>query len=491
MQTTAAHDHATGSHAWWPYGPSWNSLKTHRTPRWFQEAKFGIYTHWGIYCVPARGPNATWYPYNMYREGTPQNAYHVQTYGDPSRFGYKDFIPQFTAEKFDPDEWADLFRRSGARYAGPVGEHHDGFCMWDTQYSDWSAAKMGPRRDVVGLLEKAIRRQGLKFLVALHHAENWWFFPHWKKEYDTADPAYAGLYGEPHDLDGNVGKEFFEQTRPSARFLATWQAKIVELIDRYAPDALWFDFGLRGVPDQYKQEFLAYYFNRAHARGQEVAVTYKDFDLAPGSGVVDLELGRMHHLTYNEWITDTTIDDGSGWGYLRDTQYKSTSALVHYLVDNVSKNGYLLLNVGPRPDGTLPEQAHELLAGMGRWLEVNGEAIYGTTNWVAFGEGPTQVAPGAAFNEKKVGGFTAQDIRFTVKDDALYATCLGWPGAQVTIATLKSLYPAEIVSVKMLGSPQELKWSLGEAGLTIETPAEKPCEHAYVFKIVRGDPYPA
>jgi len=220
-------------------------------------------------------------------------------------------------------------------------------------------------------------------------------------------------------------------------------------------------------------------------------VTYKDFDLAPGSGVVDLELGRMHHLTYNEWITDTTIDDGSGWGYLKDTSYKSATTLVHYLVDNVSKNGYLLLNVGPRPDGTLPEQAHDLLGSIGRWLAINGEAIYGTTNWVSYGEGPTQMVPGAAFNEKKFGPFNASDVRFTVKDEVLYATCLGWPGAQVTIAALKSLYPGEIRSVSMLGSPHALHWSLGEAGLTIETPAERPCEHAFVFKIVRGDPYPA
>jgi alpha-L-fucosidase len=254
---------------------------------------------------------------------------------------------------------------------------------------------------------------------------------------------------------------------------------------------LWFDFGLRGVPERYKQEFLAYYYNKAHATGREVAVTYKWFNLAPGAGVVDLELGRMHDLTYNEWITDTTIDDGSGWGYLKETTYKSATTLVHYLVDNVSKNGYLLLNVGPRPDGTLPEQAHDLLKSIGRWMQVNGESIYGTTNWIAYGEGPTQMEKGGAFNEKDIGGFTANDFRFAVKDNVLYATCLGWPGAQATIATLKSLYPAEIRSVTMLGSDQELKWSLGDAGLTIETPAEKPCEHAFVFKIVRGDPYPA
>jgi len=494
---TTSNDRAALDHsADWPYRPTWNSLKTHHTPRWFQEAKFGIYTHWGVYSVPAFrdpavGQDVAWYPSNMYREGTPQYEHHVKTYGDPSRFGYKDFIPMFTAEKFDPDEWAELFKQAGARYAGPVGEHHDGFCMWDTRYSEWSAARMGPRRDVVGELEKAIRRQGLKFLVALHHAENWWYYPHWKTAYDTADPRYAGLYGEPHNEDGqNIGPDFFDQARPSQKFLETWRNKIVELIDRYGPDMLWFDFGLRGLPGHYKQEFLAHYFNWAHTQGREVAVTYKKHDLAPGVGVVDLEAGRMPTLTYHEWITDTTIDDSRAWGYLKDTPYKSTTSLVHYLVDNVSKNGHLLLNVGPRPDGTIPARGAEVLRGIGRWLAVNGESIFGTTSWMTHGEGPTQMTTGGSGNEGEVAGFTAQDVRFTTQDNVLYATCLGWPGVEITIATLKDLYPAEIEAVTMLGSGQPLKWRLDEAGLTIETPAERPCEHAYVFKIVRGRPYP-
>ena len=170
--------------------------------------------------------------------------------------------------------------------------------------------------------------------------------------------------------------------------------------------------------------------------------------------------------------------------------YSSLSNIVvHYLVDNVSKNGYLLLNVGPRPDGTIPEQGYELLKGIGTWLEVNGESIYGTTNWTTYGEGPTQMEKGGSFNEKEIAGFTAKDVRFTVKDNILYATCLGWPGAEITVETLQLLYPAEIRSVTMLGSDQELKWSLNDAGMTIETPAQRPCEHAYVFKIVRGQPY--
>src|SRR5262249_29767114 len=332
------------------YHPDWRSLQTHPTPQWFREAKFGVYTHWGVYSVPAYGPNATWYPHRMYQERTPQHEHHVRTYGDPATFGYKDFVPLFTGEGFDRDEWAAHFHRAGARFAGPVGEHHDGFCMWETRYSAWNAARMGPKRDVVGALERAIRGQGMKFLVALHHAENWWFYPHWKPQYDTADPRYTDLYGEPHDLGGPPGTGFFEQSKPSRTFLVRWQAKNFELIDKYQPDVLWFDFGLRGVPEVYKQALLAYYYNKEAAWGRGVVVAFKGYDLGPGSGVVDLELGRMDRLTHHEWITDTTVDDGEGWGYLRETAYKSTTTLVHYLVDNVSKNGYLLLSVGPKPD---------------------------------------------------------------------------------------------------------------------------------------------
>jgi alpha-L-fucosidase len=425
----------------------------------------------------------------MYREGTPQYEYHVKTYGHPSKFGYKDFIPMFTGEKFDPDEWAELFKEAGARFAGPVAEHHDGFALWDTQFSEWNAAKMGPKRDVVGELEKAIRKQGMRFLTAFHHAENWWFYPHWKKEYDTADPRYAGLYGAPHNLEVAPGKGFFDQEPPTKEFLERWKGKILEVIDKYKPDIIWFDFGLRGVQEDYKKEAIAYYYNKETEWSKDLIITFKDYDLAPGTGVVDLELGRMSELTYHDWITDTTVDDGHGWGYLKETRYKSVGSLVHYLVDNVSKNGYLLLNVGPKPNGEIPEQAKEILVGIGKWLEINGEAIYGTTCWMACGEGPTQMKKTGAFSEDQEVQYTAKDVRFTAKDNVLYATCLGWPGEQVTIESLKKLYNSEIRSVKMLGIDTELEWSLTQEGLKIKTPAIKPCEHAYVFKIVRGRPF--
>jgi len=430
----------------------------------------------------------------MYRPGTEQYEYHVKTYGGPEKFGYKDFIPQFTGAKFDADQWAELFKKAGARFAGPVGEHHDGFTMWDTQYSEWKATRMGPKRDVVGELAKAMRAQDMRYMVALHHAENWWFFPHHNPAYDTADPRYAGLYGEPHDLGGIPDRqlrheEWWDFERPSLKFLERWKNKIQEVIDRYQPDLLWFDFGLRFIQEKYKKEFLAYYFNRAEEWGKEVVVTYKWHDLVPGAGVIDLELGRFDTLTYMDWITDTTVDAGHGWGYLQETPYKTPQNLIHYLIDNVSKNGYMLLNVGPRPDGSIPEEAQEILQAIGRWLEVNGEAIYGTTPWTIYGEGPTQMTKAGYFMEDQEVQYTPLDFRFTVKEDTLYAICLGWPAQEFTIEALGKLYPDEIQSVKLLGHAQELAWQWSPKGLKIFRPTQKPCEHAYVFKIERGQPY--
>lgn len=480
------------------YQPTWESLKQHQTSRWFQDAKFGIYTHWGVYCVPARGPNATWYPYNMYIEGTPQHEYHVKTYGHPGKFGYKDFIPMFTGEKFDADEWAEIFKGAGAQYAGPVGEHHDGFTMWDTRYSEWKATNMGPKRDVVAELAKAIRGQAMRFMVALHHAENWWFFPHWRKEFDTSDPANAGLYGEPHDLDWADNPPdhrhrdgyWHDMTPPSKAFLDAWKGKTVEVIDNFQPDLIWFDFGIRFIQEHYKREVLAHYYNQAEAWGKDVVVTYKWHDLAPGTGVIDLELGRFDKLTYHDWVTDTTVDDGHGWGYLKETAYKSLPTLIHYLVDNVSKNGQMLLNVGPKPNGEIPDDAKVLLKGIGRWLEVNGEAIYGTAPWMTYGEGPTQMKKAGYFMEDEEVHYTAQDIRFTAKDDVIYAICLGWPSEPVTIGTMKTLYAEEIAGVSMLGVEQPLTWSFNrQEGLRVIPPAQKPCEDAFVLKIERKRPY--
>ncbi len=469
------------------FQPFWNSLRNIAVPQWLRDGKFGIYTHWGIYSVPAYGKNGTWYAHNMYTKPDSDDAKHqIATYGPLEKFGYKDFIPMFTGSRFDPDEWAELFRNAGARFAGPVAEHHDGFAMWNTKYSEWNAAKMGPKRDVMGELEKAIKGHGLKFLTAFHHAAHWFYFPTWDKRYDVGNPRYSGLYGEIHEPGA----------LPDKKFLDEWKGKLIEVVDHYSPDVVWFDFGLRLIQQWYKETFVDYYFNRAAVEGKEVTVTYKNHNLTPGVGINDLELGQELEMTYAEWITDTTIDAGSAWGYVKDIGFKSVNELVTGLVDRVSKNGFLLLNVGPKPDGTIPEPARERLLAMGDWLRINGEAIYGTSPWLVAAEGPTKLAKNGPFNENNALHYTPQDIRFSCRDEYLYATVLAWPGDSTSITSLvpkgdtwAGLYPSEIESIRMLGSEEPIKWEFTKEALVLTTPRVKPCNDAFVYRIKLKRPF--
>ncbi|MHC4115200.1 MAG: alpha-L-fucosidase [Planctomycetota bacterium] len=413
------------------YEPTWESIRQYKEiPEWLRDGKFGIYTHWGPYAVHAYGSNTTWYSFGMYRDPEGEARKHFEeNFGKLTpEYGYKDLIPKFTAEKFDADEWAELFQKAGAKFAGPVAEHHDGFAMWDTKYSDWNAAKMGPKRDVVREFEQAVRKRDMKFVTAFHHAANWFFFPVWDEQYDAGDPKYSGLYGQPHKEGDMRNQEFIDE----------WYNKIIEVIDNYSPDFIWFDFALDQVPEGYVKDFLAYYYNDATEKGKEVVVTYKGNDVVPGTGVRDLELGQEASITYHEWITDSTVDDRGAWGYADDLIFKSPNRVIDNLVDRVSKNGYLLLNVGPKPDGTIPEEARDLLLEMGKWLEVNGDGIYGTTPWMIASEGPTNLGAvgDIGFNESNVV-YTSKDIRFTVKGDNLYATFLDWPGDYAVIQTLR------------------------------------------------------
>ena len=469
------------------YEATWTSLQNHRTPKWLREAKFGIYTHWGLYSVPACGPNGSWYARNMYHKDTPQFAYHEKTFGPATEFGYKDFIPMFTAEKFDPEEWAKLFKDSGAKFAGPVAEHHDGFSMWDSHSNPWNAARMGPKQDIVGRLETAIRDQGMKFMTAFHHFEQWWWYPHWRRDCDVSKQEYAGLYGPIHNLDSfdESANVWLEQDPPSGAFHNMWRTKIDEVLQGYQPDLLWFDFGLKWVQEDYKKQLLADYYNKEAEWGTDLALAYKNHDLVPGVALIDYELGRMDKLTYYDWITDTSVDDQGAWGFVKDAGFKKASTLVHNLVDNVSKNGYLLLNVGPKADGTIPDEAKSLLQSMGDWLRINGEAVYETTPWFVYGEGPTEMTEAGMFSEQHEVLYTAEDYRFTCTENAIYATCLGWPKGVSKIKSLGRLYAEEISSVTMLGSDERLSWDLSREGLEISVPKTKPCQHAFVYKITR------
>lgn len=476
------------------YEPNWNSLSTHPTPQWFKDAKFGVYTHWGPYSVPAFGFNGSWYPHFMYgqfnsgelagktddivKKMKDYQSYHIENYGDPTEFGYKDFIPMFTAEKFDAEEWADLFSKAGAQYAGPVAEHHDGFSMWDSKLTEWNASKMGPKRDVVGELEKAYRAAGMKFITTFHHSYNWWFFPTWDKRFDCSRPEYAGLYSRPHA----------EEEMPDKEYLDIWLGKLIEVIDNYKPDLLWFDFGLGKIKESYQKKFLSYYYNKEAEWGKELAVTFKQIgevmNMPPMTGIADYEVGNMTYLTHNMWLSDTNVDTGTGWTYVKWLGYKSPERLIHNLIDRVSKNGHLLLNIGPRADGSIPAPAKELLLEMGEWLRINGEAIYGTTPWHTSGEGPTKVKKGGEnFNEGDVPRFTADDIRFTSKGDDLYAICLGRSGDQIRIKSLGRKYTNEIKSVSILGLPKKLNYRMDQDGMLIDVPEKVPSKYATVFKI--------
>lgn len=450
-----------------PYQPTWDSLAGYEVPDWYQDAKLGIFVHWGVYAVPAF--DNEWYPRNMYQRDHPVFAQHRERWGPQSEFGYKDFIPMFRAERWDPQAWVELFARAGARYVVPVAEHHDGFPMYDCRFTGWSAARMGPRRDVIAELERVVRSRGLKFGVSSHRAFNWRYYAH-EPEFDTSRAEYAGLYGACHP----------EGMPASEEFIADWFGRTKELIDRFRPDVLWFDFGWHEEEfAPYRPQVAAYYYNRAHEWGKGVVLNYKD-TFPEGTAVLDIERGKLEDIREHYWQTDTSVSWRS-WGYLEDDELKEPATIIHDLADIVSKNGNLLLNVGPRPDGTIPEEVERLLLAVGEWLRVNGEAIYGARPWRRFGEGPTAVTPGH-MKEREAAAFTSEDVRFTRRGDHLYAICLGWAEREWRIGSLASA-AGRVKSVAMLGSREQVRWRQAEDGLRIAAPTSRPCDHAYVFRV--------
>ena len=452
--------------------------QSYKIPEWFKDAKFGVFIHWGVYAVPAFGNE--WYPRQMYQRGSKVYKHHLETYGELTEFGYKDFIPMFKAEKFSADEWVSLFKDSGIKYVVPVAEHHDGFSMYRSVRNKWNSVNMGPKKDIIGELKKASLKYGLHFGLSSHRAENAWFFNGGKSmPSDVQDTTYRSLYGELLEEPGGQTLDCPEGAGFNERSKKQWLAHTYELIDLYEPELMWFDWTVGKYPFQQTfYQFMAYYYNNAIDWNKGVVINTKT-GYGNNIQVFDIERGKSDKIREFPWQTDTSIGKKS-WGYIDGEVSKTPNQIIDDLVDIVSKNGNLLLNVGPKPDGTIVKEQQDVLLEIGGWLKVNGEAIYGTRPWTIATEG-TEIGTSGAFTDNTETQYTAQDIRFTTKDDVLYAISLGWSSEEITVRSIDE--NLKVNHVSMLGSNEELRWSQTSDGLKIHFPKEKPSEYAHALKI--------
>ena len=452
------------------FQPDWENISANYTvPEWFRDAKFGIFIHWGVYSVPAYINE--WYPRNMYQEGSSEYQHHIEKWGNHEEFGYKDFIPMFKAENFDADEWADLFIESGAKYVVPVAEHHDGFSMYDSEFNEWNAVKMGPKRDLLLEMKTSFEKKGLIFGLSSHRIENAWFFNGGKHFPSDVQDSTITLYGRRYENE--------KYTEDVAR---EWLRHTYELVDKYQPELFWFDWTVNNpVVMPYFNKFMAYYYNNAIDWGKEVVVNAKQ-GYPTNVLVWDMERGKSDKMMVFPWQTDTSVGKRS-WSYIEGEENKTPEQIVHDLIDIVSKNGNLLLNIGPKADGTITEEQKSVLREIGAWLTVNGEGIYGTRCWKKYGEGDTESTKGT-FTDHIATQYTSQDIRFTTKGDDFYAIVLNW-GESVKVRSLnkENVGDAAIKSVTMLGSDEAVEWEQQEDGLVLKFPESRPCKFAYTFKI--------
>ena len=470
-----------------PYKDQWDSLSKHPVPQWFKKAKFGVFIHWGIYSVPAFGDE--WYARKMYMKGSPTFEHHVKTYGPQKQFGYKDLILLFKAEKFDAREWARIFKESGAEYVVPVAEHHDGFQMYKSEISHWNAMEMGPKRDILEELGAALAEQGLVNGASSHRAEHWFFMGHGREfDSDIQEPMHRGDFYWPampepdhHDL--------FSKPAPTEEFLQDWLVRTCELIDNYCPKLLYFDWWIQHQAFRpYLKKLAAYYYNRAAEWNEEVLINYKHDAFMFGTAVPDIERGQFAEAKPYYWQTDTSVALNS-WCYTENNQYRSAAEILCDLVDIVSKNGNLLLNIGPKADGTIPEKDASILREIGKWLKINGEAIYGTHLWRKYGEGPTQVIEGQ-FSDRIKKNFTSEDIRYTMKGNDLYATVMRCSrNGQYRFQALgrkdashEPNFAGIIENVSLLGFDSPCIWTRDESGLYVNV-ENVQSEYPIVFRI--------
>lgn len=468
------------------YKDNWESLSSYRVPEWYNKMKFGIFIHWGIYSVPAFG--SEWYSRNMYIQGSKEFEHHRKVYGEHKEFGYKDFIPMFQAEKFNAKEWANVFKKAGAQYVIPVAEHHDGFQMYKSDLSHWNAFEMGPHRDILSELETAIRTNGMEFGASSHRVEHWFFMGHGKEfESDIPKELKEGDFYWPAMQEPDH-QDLFSKPTPSREFLEDWLVRCCELIDTYHPKIIYFDWWIQhSAVKPYLKKFSAYYYNRAKEWNTGVVINYKHDAFMFGTAVLDIERGQFAECKPYTWQTDTAIAKNS-WCYTENNEYKKAKDILCDLVDIVSKNGRLLLNIGPKADGTFSKEERQVLKEIGDWMKINGEAIYGTSLFRISAEGSFQIQEGQ-FTDTIEKRFTSEDIRFTVKGEHLYAVVLKYPeNGQVKIRSLANkdanqlLFHGIIKDITILGFREKPKFIQTKESLKITTKTVQS-EYPVVIKI--------
>lgn len=469
-----------------PYKDTWESLSAYRVPEWYQNAKFGIFIHWGIYSVPAFGNE--WYSRNMYIKDSREYKHHIETYGEHKSFGYKDFIPMFKAEKFNADEWAQLFSEAGAKYIVPVAEHHDGFQMYKSELSHWNSAEMGPCCDVLGELKEACGKCDIQVGASTHRIEHWFFMGHGKEfESDIKEPLQRGDFYWP-SMEEQNHHDLFSKPVPTEEFLNDWLIRCCEIVDRYQPKVVYFDWWIQhSSAKDYLKKFAAYYYNMAYERGTTAVINYKHDAFMFGSAVPDMERGIFADVKPYYWQTDTATAYNS-WGYTENNTYKNPVSIVRDLVDIVSKNGNLLLNVGPKADGTIPDEDAAVLRGIGNWLKINGEAIYNSKVYRTFGEGPTKIKEGQ-FTDGAKKDYTSKDFRFTCGNGCIYAVAMKCSKkGNYLIKTLAerdassaAVFCGIIEDITVLGCEKKPQWSRNKRGLKISSDFKS--DYPIVFKI--------
>ncbi len=470
-----------------PYSDNWHSLSAYKVPDWYKAAKFGIFIHWGVFSVPAFANE--WYPRNMYIKDSNEYKHHIETYGKHTEFGYKDFIPMFKAERFDPKEWAELFSASGAKYVVPVAEHHDGFQMYKSEVSQWNAFEKGPKRDILGELKTSCNELGIELGASSHRAEHWFFMGGGKDfDSDIKEPLSRGdLYwpsmpsAELHDI--------YSEPKPTEEYLQDWLVRTCEIVDNYRPKIVYFDWWIQHHAFKpYIKKFAAYYYNRAHEWGTEAVINYKHDSYMFGTAVPDVERGQFADRKPFFWQTDTAVALNS-WCHTENNFYRRAEDLVCDLADIVSKNGCLLLNIGPRADGSIPDEDKNILLDIGKWLKINGEAIYGSNLWRRSGEGPTEI-PEGQFTDGIKKNFTSQDIRFTTANGYLYATVLKHSdNGEYLVTALDSRDASQrdnfcgiVNDVTVLGADKKPVWERRADGLYVKTDYVNG-DYPIVFKI--------